>query len=74
MRNSDWTQIYWNNGKPYVRITPVMVEMEKYSFPHGISVSTLPFKDADEANRYADIVDKFFDAVRNSIIEENKDQ
>lgn len=19
MRNSDWTQIYWNNGKPYVR-------------------------------------------------------
>lgn len=74
MRKSDWTSIYWDKGRPYVRITPVMVEMEKYSFPHGISVSTLPFDDEAEAIKYANIVDKFFDAVRNSIIEENKDQ
>lgn len=74
MRNSDWTQIYWDGGKPYVRFIPVGVELEKHGFPHGISLATAPFRDIVHANEYADRLDKFFDAVRNGIIKENKDQ
>ena len=32
MRNSDWTQIYWDGSKPYVRFIPVGVELENMVF------------------------------------------
>jgi hypothetical protein len=81
MRDSRWTQIYWNYNEEHkammahVRLCPNFMDTESAGFSHGISVGGIEFATEDEANKYADHLDKFFDTMiedLNYVDEEDK--
>lgn len=57
--------------RPYIRVTPVMVALENLGFPHGFSLNHF-FPDEASAFAHADRIDKVFDAIAESIIEDAK--
>lgn len=73
MRNSRWTQIYWDfdeNGIfSYIRFVPDFMNLEETGFSHGISISGNHFSTSEEANKTADVYDKFFDAMAAELID-----
>lgn len=74
---SNWTSIYWGVSdkklKPYVRITPISLELEKLKFPHGIGIN-IPFDTEDDAIEYAKSIDNLFNALKAQIIEDHMDR
>jgi hypothetical protein len=63
---SRWTMVYFDSDF-YVRLTPKFMELEKAGFSHGISLGTKFSTEAD-AHRFADTLDKFFDAMAATIL------
>ena len=65
-RESKWTTVYWDidSGKPfaYVRITPEFLDLESLGFPHGLALAN-KFETEEQAVKYADTVDFFFEAL-----------
>lgn len=73
-RESKWTSIYWDytEGRCYIRLTPVFLEMKALGFPHGMTVSKHTFESEEDAAVHADKIDKFMDALEDKIIEQYK--
>jgi len=76
-RKSRWTSIYWdastdplNPGlKAYVRLTPDFMCMEAAGASHGISVGMQMFDNEADAEKHADFIDRFMDAMINDLRE-----
>lgn len=64
-RDSLWTMVYFDSDF-YVRLTPKFMELEKAGFSHGISLGT-KFSSEVDAHRFADTLDKFFDAMEKTM-------
>jgi hypothetical protein len=68
MRNSRWSQIYWDvntiTGKlaPYVRFTPEFMDLEAAGFSHGLSIGGF-FETEKQAVAWADTMDAFFNTM-----------
>lgn len=60
-RDSLWTMVYFESDY-YVRLTPKFMELEKAGFSHGVAISSR-FSTQADAHRFADTLDKFFDAM-----------
>ena len=71
-RQSRWTAIYWDahNGvlKPYIRLVPDFMELERAGASHGLSFGQFYDNEA-EAVKQADFYDKFFDALATALKE-----
>lgn len=68
MRNSRWTQVYWDvnpaTGKlaAYVRLTPEFMELEAAGFSHGLSIGGF-FETNEQAVEWANTMDTFFNTM-----------
>lgn len=73
-RESRWTRVYLSHEdqKPifYVRLTPTFIDLEKFTFPHGISLGGQTFETKEQANEYADRVDQLMEEVAIELISE----
>jgi hypothetical protein len=75
MRDSKWTQIYWDSIegslRAYVRFVPDFLDTEAAGFSHGISLGNVNFATEKEANEFADSADVFFNKMEESLLEEH---
>lgn len=76
-RESKWTSVYSGSGDPlnrwYLRFTPIFMDLEAAGFPHGISISGTLYPSKEAAERGADKIDKFFDALEKAILKEQSE-
>jgi hypothetical protein len=62
-----WVHVYWHSPHLcYLRLTPQNLNMEALGFPHGIALAQT-FTSTEDAEAYAERIDKFMNALEESI-------
>lgn len=62
-----WVQIYWHSSNTlHLRLIPQNVNVEALGFPHGIALAQT-FTSTEDAEAYAERIDKFMNALEESI-------
>jgi len=62
-----WVHIYWHSSQLcYLRLIPQNLNVEALGFPHGIALAQT-FTSTEDAEAYAERIDKFMNALEESI-------
>ena len=65
-----WVMIYSTGSQEYLRLIPQNLNVEALGFPHGIALAQT-FTSTEDAEAYAERIDKFMNALEESIKNES---